>query len=187
IAASTAALVRGAKAYCVASLTVPVPEESLLADLIPMGIEIAPLRERPQQIQRIVAELLEERKSSMTDLGGGETPEPADHSISGDVLSALMRYEWRGNVAQLKRVVYSAADSAKRYEIGLEDLPSSILAETSGRDLSKLERNERELLFSALTDNKWNREAAAKELGISRATIYRKIKQFRIRIPSSRN
>ena len=186
IAAATAAMVRGAKAYCVASLTAPVAEDSLLADLIPMGIEIPALRERTEEIPRIITELLEEHRIAASALGGMPDSAAAGHSVSSDVLSALMRYEWRGNVAQLRRVLDTAASVAKRHEIALEDLPSTILADTSGRDLSKLERNERELLFSALTESQWNREAAAKVLGISRATIYRKIKQFRIRIPSSR-
>lgn len=185
VAAAVAALIRGAHAYCVGTMTTPVSDDSLMADLMPVSIEIPPLRQRPEEIPQLVSELLLEREQ--LDRGGeSRTAAPSTRSCSSDVIAAFMRYPWRGNVAQLKRVLNSAAAQARRPEIALEDLPAAILADTGGRALTKFERHERELLFEALTESSWNREAAATLLGISRATMYRKIKQFGIRIPSSR-
>jgi len=48
------------------------------------------------------------------------------------------------------------------------------------------QRAEREVLVTALRDAAWDREAAARDLGISRATIYRKLRRFGIRPPAVR-
>jgi transcriptional regulator of acetoin/glycerol metabolism len=50
--------------------------------------------------------------------------------------------------------------------------------------LALLESTERDAIVSALKKAGWNKDEAAAELGISRATIYRKIKRFGIRTPA---
>lgn len=52
------------------------------------------------------------------------------------------------------------------------------------RHLTKLERLERQALVAALRDAGWDCEAAARDLGISRATIYRRLRRYGIRAPA---
>ena len=65
-------------------------------------------------------------------------------------------------------------------DITVDDLPSGYPGAARGRRLTGLERAEREALVTALREADWDREAAARDLGISRATIYRKLKRLRI-------
>lgn len=65
-------------------------------------------------------------------------------------------------------------------DITIDDLPSRYPGAARGRRLSGLERAERQMLLTALRDAGGDREAAARDLGISRATIYRKLKRLGI-------
>ncbi|KDA05461.1 hypothetical protein DC31_16035 [Microbacterium sp. CH12i] len=166
------------KAWCVATAAsaVPLDAPSALDDLFLVITERTALRERREELSRIVARVL-------ADIS------PA-HSLlrcSAEVLAVLSRHRWPGNITQLRRVLATSAMSAVGGEITIDSVPVSALAEAGSRDLTKLERLERELVLTGLRDASWNREEAAKALGISRATMYRKIKQFGISVPSSRS
>jgi Bacterial regulatory protein, Fis family len=68
-------------------------------------------------------------------------------------------------------------------DITVDDLPGGYRDAVRSRRQSGLERAEREALIAALRAVGWDREAAARDLGISRATIYRKLKRHRIEPP----
>ena len=65
-------------------------------------------------------------------------------------------------------------------DITAGDLPDGYPGAARARHLTGLEQAERQALVTALRDAGWNREAAARDLGISRATIYRKLRRLKV-------
>ena len=91
----------------------------------------------------------------------------------------LMRSSWPGNVRQLQRLVHDVLRYRRAGVIGVEDLPPGMHS-ISRRVLSTLESMERDAIVRSLADAGGNKMRAARALGISRATIYRKIHEFGI-------
>src|SRR5271165_2605459 len=106
--------------------------------------------------------------------------------FSEEALSALQRFRWPGNVRELQNVIERAVLLGKNPVIGLEDLPSHLLAaspmavETSSTRTLKeaLEAPERQIILNVLESNQWNRHATAEALGINRTTLYKKMKRL---------
>ena len=159
-----------------AASAVVVDTPSVLDDHFLVIAERTALRERREELADIVARIL-------ADL----TPGNRQLRCSPEVLAVFARHRWPGNIPQLRRVLATSAMNATAAEVTIDNVPVSALAEAGTRELSKLERLERELVLTGLRDAAWNREDAAKALGISRATMYRKLKQFGITVPSSRS
>jgi len=164
-------LVRTAAHWVAATVEAATPE---LESVFPVTVPVPPLRERTTELPGIVAALLE-------DLGAPRvrrTPE---------VMSILARHPWPGNIAQLRRMLAGILVRLERDVITIDDLPREVA--NSGRRRPAeglLARTERELVYDALREANWNRDAAARILGISRATMYRRIRQFGFQVPSSR-
>ena len=68
-------------------------------------------------------------------------------------------------------------------DITADDLPAGCPRAARGGHLTALERAERQALITTLREANWDREAAARDLGISRATIYRKLKRLKVTVP----
>jgi transcriptional regulator of acetoin/glycerol metabolism len=93
---------------------------------------------------------------------------------------ALTGYGWPGNVAQLRRVVREAVTRADVVDV--HHLAPEVL-DGGGRPLTRLERLERDEIVRCLTEPGTTMTRVAEELGIGRATLYRKIAQYRITVP----
>jgi transcriptional regulator of acetoin/glycerol metabolism len=109
-------------------------------------------------------------------------------AVEPDVLEILERYTWPGNVRQLENVLQRlallAGDGAITRSLIEEEttLRKTLLGGLdSDEPVFSLERSEREQIRRALESCAGNRNRAAKLLGISRATIYRKIKEYDLR------
>ncbi|MDA8307190.1 MAG: sigma-54 dependent transcriptional regulator [Deltaproteobacteria bacterium] len=102
------------------------------------------------------------------------------------VLPALCHYDWPGNVRELENVMERAVIFCRSGEIRLSDLPEEISGlgkkldlKTSKMNLSDaMQRFEHHLISQALDLNKGNRDKTAKDLGISRATLFNKMKKW---------
>ena len=104
-------------------------------------------------------------------------------------LEALCQHDWPGNVRELRNVVERAILLETTDKIGLssiiidsldsDDTPHAGVG-PSGKDFS-LEKAERELIARALHETGWQKTQAAALLGITRATLYAKVKQYDIR------
>jgi len=104
-------------------------------------------------------------------------------------LEALCQHDWPGNVRELRNVIERAILLETTDKIGLssiiidsldsEDTPHAGFGH-SGKDFS-LEKAERELIARALHETGWQKTQAAALLGITRATLYAKVKQYDIR------
>jgi len=115
-------------------------------------------------------------------------------SIEGSALERLASYEWPGNLRELRNTIRTALAICEDNLIRLGDLPPEIGqpgrylqrpgAAAADQDTS-LERAEREALLRVIEKNDWVMSHVATQLGISRNTLYRKIKRHRI--PLTRN
>jgi two-component system response regulator HydG len=99
----------------------------------------------------------------------------------------LIDNPWPGNVRELENSIEHAVVLAKGDQIELSDLPTAILeARPCESDPSlTIVETEKRVIRKALEDNDWNKAEAARKLGISRSTLYEKLKKMRIVTPPS--
>ena len=152
--------------------------EDLYYRLNVVAIELPPLRARREDVPPLVEHFLEKAAK--------ERHEPA-LKIDDDLLALLIRYSWPGNVRQLENIIAKLVILARGTRIGMLDLENDPTLyeqlaempaeESSFQDLAAVEKKQME---KALRQTGGNREKAARLLGISRATIFRKIKEYGI-------
>jgi transcriptional regulator with PAS, ATPase and Fis domain len=110
--------------------------------------------------------------------------------LERDVWDLLYNYNWPGNVRELENVVERAFNLVDEDYISISHLPQYLQKYGKGASHSLnnktlpalLDQVEREALLEALSSSGGNKMQAAKILGISRAWLYKKIKQYDIRI-----
>jgi two-component system nitrogen regulation response regulator GlnG len=175
--------------------------EDLFYRLNVVRIELPALRNRPEDIPLLVNYFLKKY---------AQRQKQRPKSISPDVLATLEHYHWPGNVRELENVVQRALVVAKGEAILPGDLPAEILghkpsaAKASAApgagtdDLAGLARVlfhwarrdpklkiipavERELIVEALKETRGNQVQAAKLLGITRATLRKRVEKFGIK------
>ena len=101
-----------------------------------------------------------------------------------------MRYPWPGNIRELRNVLIRALSLCQDNQITLTDLPSELrqqaVAESAGTDgklQSVVKNSEAQTILLALGDHHWNVAKTARALGISRASMYEKMRKFCIKRP----
>jgi transcriptional regulator with PAS, ATPase and Fis domain len=101
--------------------------------------------------------------------------------FSTRALEALESYTWPGNARELKNVVMRAACLAQGDEIGVQDLPESVLSKSASRRSpdSTIEGLEQQAIYRALSQAGGSHERAAHMLGISKRTLMRRLKTYR--------
>ncbi|WP_290057332.1 sigma-54-dependent Fis family transcriptional regulator [Amycolatopsis solani] len=179
-ASALAALLRrlreGPAAPWVVLTLVPEAEtEPALAELLkafPRTVRVPPLRHHVEDLAELVPLVL-----SKLGYGGRLT-------CSAAALHLLMRAEWPGNTGQLYAVLRKVAQRRRAGTIRPGDLPAEFHA-VARRPLNRFESIERDAIVRCLEDADGNKVRAAKLLGISRATIYRKIHEYGI-VPPTR-
>jgi PAS domain S-box-containing protein len=136
-----------------------------------------PLRERPLDIP-LLAEVILHRLS----ITRGKVVE----SVSRDAMKLLVDHDFPGNVRELENILEHGHVLSVGSEIEVDDLPDWLQAEVdSGRTDSPANLDELEARFihDVLARNAWNRSAAARELGIHKTTLHRKIGRLGIDLP----
>jgi sigma-54 dependent transcriptional regulator, acetoin dehydrogenase operon transcriptional activator AcoR len=144
-----------------------------LTDLLscfPRTVEVPPLRHHIEDVAELVPHLLAR-------LGRG-----AALSCSPEVMRVLTRNRWPGNVEQLYQVLRKVVAKRRSGVVELADLPPECRA-TTRRVLTPLEAIECDAIIDALVHADGNKLEAARHLGTSRATIYRKIREYGISMP----
>jgi PAS domain S-box-containing protein len=144
-------------------------------------VELPPLRRRKEDIPLLAAQFIER----FNRLQG-----KAIAGISPEALSLLMAHSWPGNVRELENVVERAFILCPKGQIGIEHLPEELTAHAGTAIPSGGSRSAHELLDiqsirAALARNDGNRLAAAKELGVHKTTLFRKIKKLGISLPEA--
>jgi hypothetical protein len=141
-----------------------------LLNLFPLTVEVPPLRHHIDDVRDLVPYFLHQ-------LSHGEL------TCSPEALHQLMRSAWPGNTAELCQVLKQVVLTRRRAGvITPADLPAGVQA-VSRRSLSQLEALERDAIIRSLVANDGHKVRAAKSLGMSRATIYRKIHDYGIQSP----
>jgi len=142
-----------------------------------MRITIPPLRERPEDIRPLVEDYWARKSRAL----GKEI------CLSEAALRMLERYSWPGNVREGVDIVERLLVSATAFVVEPEDLPLSLCqaqaeetSQESPWDLAAaVEKTERYTLEKALRQAQGNRQEAARLVGVSRASFYRKLKSHR--------
>ena len=129
-------------------------------------VTVPALRHRIEDLEELVPFLLNE-------LTRGEA------RMDGEAMRQLNKLQWPGNVAQLRNVLSKTVTRQRSGVIGIDKLPAECRSVTR-RKLTRLEAMERDAIVRSLAENDRSKADAAEALGMSRATIYRKIKEFGI-------
>jgi DNA-binding NtrC family response regulator len=136
-------------------------------------IHLPALRERKEDLSALIAHFLRHFNQRFRREVSGIAPE---------ALAALSGYDFPGNVRELENLIERAYAMGVRDHISLSDLPSLTMstraASTSARPLPTLAEVEKELILRALAIYKNDKEQSARALGLSRRTIYRRLKEY---------
>jgi transcriptional regulator with AAA-type ATPase domain len=151
---------------------VPGPDLAQLLRFFPCTVELPPLRHHVDDLREFVPFLL------------GKLNPPGRLVCSAEAMQLLLRYNWPGNSEQLLQVLRRVIQHRRTGVIKPKDLPPECRT-VSRRLLSPLESMERDAIVSSLLDFNGSKVKAAESLGMSRATIYRKIHEYGIVIPAS--
>jgi DNA-binding NtrC family response regulator len=144
--------------------------EDLFYRLTVYELYIPPLRDRGADIQHLINFFFDHFKN--------QHGKP-QLKLSAAANARLLAYQWPGNVRQLRNMLDSAVVMAEGDEIELADLGIREPSQTEFETL-RIEYWERKLIIDALQRTSNNMPKAAELLGISRATLYRKIDQYGI-------
>ena len=138
-----------------------------LLRLFPGTVEVPPLRHHSEDLRDLVPFFL------------GRLSQQGRVTCSPAATQLLLRHTWPGNAAQLWTVLRQVVRHRRVGQIMPEDLPPECWT-VSRRVLSPLESIERDAIVQSLLDHGGNKIRAARALGMSRATIYRRIHEFGI-------
>ena len=153
-------------------------------------ITVPPLRDRVEDLPILVEHFVKKVAPSL----GVAAPQMTDAAMA-----QLMRYNWPGNIRELRNVIERCTLLASDGRIDVNDLPPEIVdrrsgdggtgggsaGTTSGGGGSKLADHERALIVKALNETNWNQSAAARSLGISRDHLRYRIKKYTITRPAN--
>jgi DNA-binding NtrC family response regulator len=151
--------------------------EDLFYRLSVMPIRLIPLRERTRDdMLELIGEVLGELTQALTD---------APAALSEDALEALLRYGWPGNIRELRNTLERAmllARGAGRIEMKhlAREITSASGADVSHHTPRTIAEVEKAHIDRTLKAHHFNRTHAARELGIARATLIKKIREYEL-------
>lgn len=156
--------------------------EDLFYRLHVIPLQLPPLRERPNDIPLLARHFLRlfnrEQKKEIQD-------------FSPEAMRGILNYAWPGNVRELENSIEHGVVLAKGIRIEPVDLPPAVMETWSAgtkdqlTKLATMAEKEQELLKEALEKCAWNKKEAARNLGISRNTLYQKMKRYGILKPTA--
>ncbi|WP_405534410.1 regulator [Streptomyces sp. NBC_00075] len=143
--------------------------QRLLDTLATRSVALPALRERTEDIRELLPAL---------------APRPVDGTPpltwTLDALRALERYPWPGNLTELAHLVRTLAEHRRASgPVRRAELPDPVREGPAARPLSPMEHAERTAILEALRRNGGNKARTATALGIARATLYRKLREYR--------
>jgi PAS domain S-box-containing protein len=135
-------------------------------------LTIPPLRERPEDIPIIIQHFVEQNHATSGKKIAGLSPE---------AIARLTSYTWPGNVRELRNAIEYALVLCPGGEIGAHHLPHKIApAGDCPPSAEPLEVRERDELVQVLRQVGGNQSAAARQLGVSRVTVWKRMKKHHI-------
>ncbi len=153
--------------------------EDLYYRLNVIPVHIPPLRERKEDLPLLVEHLIENYSKKLNKVIYG---------IDSDAIRKVLSYDWPGNVRQLQNVIEYSINMTNSNNIKYENLPEKLKKENKMTSyleeeifpLRELEKREIGKALNQYKEYKKDKEKVAKALGISRATLYRKLKEYEI-------
>lgn len=156
--------------------------EDLFYRLNVISIEIPPLRERKEDIPGLVKNFVEKFNQRFNKTVAG---------FNADAMDLIFAYNWPGNVRQLENVVERSVVLCKHEMIRPDELPAELInidkAVNRITEKSNLDNVERQHVKSVLDECCWNKYKAAQVMGISRSTLYSKMKKHNLVPPDDQN
>jgi DNA-binding NtrC family response regulator len=145
--------------------------QDLLYRMNTIQVHLPPLRERTDDIEDLAVFFL-----SMY----GKKYNKSGLKISGDAMEKLKKNPWPGNIRELQHAVEKAVILTDKDELFASDFP--FITQDSGfvDQSDTLEEMEKIMIVRALIRNNQNQSATADQLGITRQTLYNKIKKYGI-------
>jgi len=145
-----------------------------------VGLDLPPLRQRKEDIPMLVEHFI----GRLQRLRGRDRT-----AISQEALSLLMFHDFPGNIRELENIIEHALVLCPEERIGVHCLPEKLqvtnpVAATPIEMATTLKSAEAHVILEALTRNHYNRQATARELGLHKSTLYRKIKRLSIKLPT---
>ncbi len=144
--------------------------QDLLDRLAVHVIRVPPLRERADEIQDIALEIVRDLSNDT-----GYLTQP----ISREALAVLQTYQWPGNVRQLQNVLRRALLLRPHGQIDIESLPPELVLAAAEPRFGLIEQLEGEAILRTLQSTGGNVSKAAQVMGLSRATVYRRLHAYR--------
>ncbi|MBI5192396.1 MAG: sigma 54-interacting transcriptional regulator [Nitrospirae bacterium] len=147
--------------------------EDLYYRLSVFPITLPPLRDRSEDIPILLTHYIEKFNKEM---------KKNINNISPQAMKVLLNYFYPGNIRELRNIIEHAFVCSLGNTIMPEHLPSELVHETKKLDISpdgaSLNNVEKEWILKVLDKSGWKYQAAARELGISRTTLWRKVKIY---------
>ena len=137
-------------------------------------LRVPPLRERPEDIVALAEHFLRLKA-------------PGKH-FTPQAISALLSHSWPGNIRELRNLVAKVAMESAGDEVDFSKLSAALtgepaaLRQTASLPVSNLDSMEEQMIIKALERTGGHRAQAAEQLGISRRTLSRKLKEYSINV-----
>lgn len=145
-------------------------------------LDLPPLRERLEDVHLLAYYFIEQLNNQRGKKITG---------ITEEAMTCLLSYDYPGNIRELENIIERSFVLCQSDKIGKEDLPESLCATLSidyskKRDLTTFMKMEAAFLMNVLRQNNWSRIKTARQLGIHKATLFRKINSLGLKLPPSK-
>lgn len=147
--------------------------EDLLYRIKTVEIHLPPLRERKEDISALANYYLKKYALKYS---------KNINRIKDSTMTKLMKYEWPGNIRELEHFLEKAVILSEGDYLTISDymLTSNVQLKGERATTYNLEKNEKEIIKTALKAFNWNMTKTAKALGINRSTLYDKLKKYEL-------
>ncbi len=136
-------------------------------------ITLPPLRERKEDIPLLITHFIEKFNKEMG---------KSINNISPQAMKVLMNYFYPGNIRELRNIIEHAFVCSRGNTVLPEHLPKELVHAAEQLEIapegSSLNRVEKKWILSVLEKSGWRYQEAARQLGISRTTLWRKLKAY---------
>jgi transcriptional regulator with PAS, ATPase and Fis domain len=143
--------------------------EDLLYRINTIQIHVPPLRERGEDIEELAAFFLKRY---------GKKYQKPDLRLDTQAVKKLRKYHWPGNIRELQHTLEKAVILAESNILSASDFIFQDHTGEKEEQNKTLEEMEKEMIEQTLDQQNWNFTAAADQLGITRQTLYNKIKRY---------
>lgn len=133
-------------------------------------LHVPPLRERKEDIWPIIYHIVKTKPSP--------TPTTTALQFTHQVKALLEMHTWPGNVRELENVVMFFLNRLHDHTVTIDDLPPELQPQAPMDDTMALKQVEHSTILATVAKHGHNMTASAKALGISRTTLYRKMRQL---------